>query len=143
MPSPWAVESARDMDQTGARQVHEAVSDAGWPHLGSDSRKPKSHGSLVSNNRFTPLVREQYEETLSALENGDDIDCQLLIQPDPSFPARRVSTTLTEGWVDRRWLSSGRSQTEEACRARQVKRKIRRDETRPERKQTSSMMDMS
>ena len=52
----------RTMDQSGARQVHEAVSDAAWPHRGSDSRKRKSHGTLVFKNRFTPSVKEQDEE---------------------------------------------------------------------------------
>ena len=67
--------------KTGAHQAHEAVSDAPWPHLGVDSRKPKSHGTLVFKNRLTPLVKEQDDEaedkeTTSALKTGDDIDCQ-------------------------------------------------------------------
>ena len=60
-----------------------------------DNRKRKSHGSGVSKNRFTPLVKEQDdgaedEEKTSALENEDDIDCQMLVQLDPHVPARRV-----------------------------------------------------
>ena len=105
-----AVETARAMDQTVARQAHEAVGDAAWRHHGSDIRKRRSRETLVFKNRFTPLAKEQDdvtedEETISALENGM-IDCQLKIHPDPHVTARK----FPQRW--QRWISSGNSQKE-------------------------------
>ena len=142
------MEIARDVDETGARQVHEAVSDAAWPHLGPDSTKRKSHGSLVSKNRFTPSVKEQddgaaNEETTSALEKGDDIDCQLFIQLDPHVPARRVLRRWQKvGWISAVNHLTADRREEKTFRvkdARKVKRKSRIDETCTEKKQTSSL----
>ena len=141
------------MTETGARQVHEALSDAAWHHFVSDSRRRKSHGSLVSKNRFTPLAQEQDdwaedEETTLALENGNFFDCQRLIQTDPHFPARRVPRC----WQKVRWTDAGfqvvfrrqkKRSTQGQRRARSQEKKSGSDETRPERKQTSSLVDIS
>ena len=73
--------------------------------------------------------------------DGDVINCQLLFQPDPHAPARRVPQRRRFGWTDAGFQVVDRRQKERKMQSerRETMRKSRRDETLPERKQTCSV----
>ena len=86
------------MDQTGARQVDQAVDDASQLHFGSESKKQKYHETLVfkalhqprlvqnqkklfKQGRFAPVMEESDEETENqettvAPGDEDGVACQ-------------------------------------------------------------------
>ena len=74
------------------------------------------------------MRRAEEEETTSA----DDVDCQLLIQPDPHVPARMGSTPLAESLGGPTLDCGGPQKGEETCRvrgSRQAERRSQSDET--------------